>query len=223
VELEVRKRGCSPGGGGEVLLRVPPCRKLRAVEVVEEGLVRRVRGVAYACKVSPQMANRMAGEARGVLNNLLPDVFVVTDVAKGASSGASAGYGIILLAETTSGVLYCAEAAAKPPAPGGGAGDMTSPEELGTQCAHQLLEEISRGGCVDSSRQALGLTLCAMSSEGASRLRLGPLTEQAVAVLRILKDVLGVTFRLDAERATGTVMAACVGAGGIGNASVRYA
>eukprot|EP00793_Prasinoderma_coloniale_P004163 PRCOL_00006339-RA len=233
VELEVRSRGCWPAGGGEVALRVPPARALRPLELTEEGLVKRVRGVAYACRVSPQMANRMAGAARGVLNRLLPDVFIVTDHAKGATGGASAGYGVLLLAETTAGVTYCVEVAASPRADasgtagGGGAGgaqhggEMEAPEDLGKVAAEQLLEEIARGGCVDSERQPFVLTLAAACPGGASRLRLGPLSEQAVEMLRILRDVMGVTYRLDAEPNTKTVIAACVGAG-VKNAAARY-
>ena len=34
----------------------------------------------HSTKVSPQVANRAVHTARGVLNNLLPDVYVFTDV-----------------------------------------------------------------------------------------------------------------------------------------------
>ena len=42
-------------------------------------MVKRIRGVAYSMKVSPQTTNRMVDGARGVLNKLLADVYIFTD------------------------------------------------------------------------------------------------------------------------------------------------
>ena len=42
-------------------------------------MVKRVRGVAWATRVSPQMCNRLVDGARGVLNELLADVYIFTD------------------------------------------------------------------------------------------------------------------------------------------------
>jgi RNA 3'-terminal phosphate cyclase-like protein len=39
-------------------------RELTACNLVEEGFIKRVRGVAYSCKVSPQLCNRMVDGVR---------------------------------------------------------------------------------------------------------------------------------------------------------------
>ena len=57
-------------------MELSPLRQLEPINVIDTGKVRRVRGVAYGMKVSPQMANRMVDGARKVLNNYLPDVWV---------------------------------------------------------------------------------------------------------------------------------------------------
>ena len=85
---------------------VPPVRVLSPISLLEAGKVRRIRGVAYGTKVSPQMANRMVDGSRGVLNHFLPDVWVYTDNHKGKSSGNSPGFGVALVAETTSGAFF---------------------------------------------------------------------------------------------------------------------
>lgn len=160
--LHVAKRGAPPLGGGEVRLEVPPVRQLLPVSLIDPGKVRRVRGVAYGAKVSPQMANRVVDGTRGVLNDFLPDVWVYTDLHKGKSSGASPGYGLALVAETTSGALLSAEHA-------GSVGVL--PEDLGVTVADALLEEIASGGAVDAANQPL---LCAAAGRKPAPLRAAP-------------------------------------------------
>jgi hypothetical protein len=74
-------------------------------------MVKRIRGVAYSMRVSPQASNRLVDGARGELNALLADVYIFTDHMAGAEAGASPGYGLALVAETTAGRLLSAEAA----------------------------------------------------------------------------------------------------------------
>ena len=127
------------------------------------GMVKRIRGVAYSTKVSPQNTNRMVDGARGLLNKLLADVFIFTDAMSGAASGNSPGYGTTLVAETTTGCLISAEACATQglqskqratawqARPGGGArggvgGELDDeplvvPEDIGKVGAHWLVRK----------------------------------------------------------------------------------
>jgi RNA 3'-terminal phosphate cyclase-like protein len=74
LTLQVKKRGARPQGGGQVDFTCATVRQLTPIDWTDPGLVKRVRGVAYSTKVSPQVANRTIYASRGVLNNLLPDV-----------------------------------------------------------------------------------------------------------------------------------------------------
>jgi RNA 3'-terminal phosphate cyclase (RTC), insert domain len=168
-------------GGGEIMLSVPVVRQLQPINAIDEGMVKRIRGVAYSMKVpppththtavtfklpcnitqstsllvktavagvscealqssgaaprwhrtarilfcildcpcmnpgvcraqvSPQTSNRMVDGARSVINALLADAFIFTDHMSGPEAGHSPGYGIALVAETTSGRLISAE------------------------------------------------------------------------------------------------------------------
>jgi RNA 3'-terminal phosphate cyclase-like protein len=64
--LTLKARGCAPLGGGKVQLTCPVVRELSGISITEEGLVKKVRGVAYCARVSPHVANRLATSAKFV-------------------------------------------------------------------------------------------------------------------------------------------------------------
>ncbi|MCO5572838.1 hypothetical protein L7F22_026597 [Adiantum nelumboides] len=215
VELKITTRGAPPEGGGEVHLKVPILLNcLTAVSWIDEGMVKRIRGVAYSTRVSPQMSNRMVDSARGVLNHFLPDVYIFTDHYSGKGSGNSPGYGITLVAETTTGCLISAEAVTH---------DVKQvdnekqspllPEDLGTHASRLLLEEIKQGGVVDSTHQGLLFLFCALCPEDVCKVRVGKLTPSAIRVLRLIKEFLNVQFSIKPDPATETVILVCVGSG----------
>ncbi|EFN59839.1 hypothetical protein CHLNCDRAFT_48441 [Chlorella variabilis] len=233
-ELKARggvvRRGAAPLGGGEVLVRLPVVRQLAPVSATDEGMVKRIRGVAFSTRVSPQCSNRMVDGARGVLNDLLADVYIFTDHMTGPAAGLSPGYGITLVAETSTGRLLAAEAAAALDRGGGGGGgggpggmaaaagggedeSEVVPEDIGQRAAYLLLEEVQRGGVVDSSHQGLVLLLCALGPEEMSEVRLGPLTPHAVRTLRHIREFFNVQFSVRPERESQTIFLSCVGAG----------
>lgn len=51
----------------------------------------------------------MVDGARSVLNDLLADVYIFTDHMTGLEAGQSPGYGLMLVAETTTGCFISAE------------------------------------------------------------------------------------------------------------------
>ncbi|EPY26321.1 RNA 3'-terminal phosphate cyclase-like protein, partial [Strigomonas culicis] len=78
--IRLVRRGAAPGGGGAVELTVRAVRRLTSAVAKERGRVRRVRGIAYACRTAGDLPQRAATAAKGVLLQLLPDVYVVTDM-----------------------------------------------------------------------------------------------------------------------------------------------
>lgn len=176
--LEVKRRGAMPKGGGIVEFKLPPVKKsLTPLHVTEEGLVKRIRGVAFCAKISPNVVNRVIDSCREVLNHVLPDVFINTDHYKGKMAGDSPGYSLSLVAETTTGVLLSVERTANS-RPGAGAnptatatgstnwvatsggnaaagvgsgssgfGGPELPEDVGREGAMMLLQEIYKGWC----------------------------------------------------------------------------
>ncbi|KAF6725925.1 RNA 3'-terminal phosphate cyclase-like protein [Oryzias melastigma] len=215
-DLKVAKRGMAPGGGGEVVFTCPIRRTLKPVQLTEPGKIKRIRGVAYSVRVSPQMANRIVESTRAVLNQFIPDIYIYTDHMKGANSGKSPGFGLTLVAETQNGCFLSAEMSSTPQ----GQGDPVLPEDLGRNCAKLLLEEIYRGGCVDSSNQSLALLLMTLGQQDVSKVLLGPLSAYTIEFLRHIRDFFQVMFKIEVqkpledERKGGDkVLMTCVGVG----------
>lgn len=201
LELKIQRRGSAPGGGGQVLFRCPIRRSLRAQQFLDQGKIKRIRGIAWATRVSPAVANRMIEAAKGVLLKFIPDIYIYADHFTGAKSGKSPGFGLTLTAETTTGVFLNAEVSSKPVGLEANR-EPTVPEDLGIAGAHALLEEIYRGGCVDSTSQSLFLLLMAMGPRDVSKVVLGPISNYTVHFLRHLKDSFEIVFKLETQKNT---------------------
>lgn len=183
------------GAGGEVQLvfghqvRLP-----KTLHLLNPGRVKRVRGVAYSTGVAAANNARMVEAARGVLNPLCPDTYVFSDVSsaplgtveKGPAAGAKrrvgVGFGLSLVAESNTSCLYSADVASPPE------GGIT-PEEVGRQCAMQLLDVIGKGGCANAVAAPVLLTLMAMGSEDVGRLQLGRDVVGSEGVVALARDL----------------------------------
>ncbi|KAE8632959.1 hypothetical protein XENTR_v10001729 [Xenopus tropicalis] len=213
-ELKIVKRGMPPGGGGEVIFSCPVRKLLRPVQLTDPGKIKRIRGVAYSVRVSPQIGNRIVDAARSVLNRFLPDIYIYTDHMKGANSGKSPGFGLSLVAETTEGCFLSTELASNPQ----GQGSTVLPEDLGRNCAVLLLEEIYRGGCVDSVNQSLVLLLMTLGQQDVSKVLLGPLSPYTIEFLRHLRSFFQIMFKMESKtfeerKGAEKVLLTCVGVG----------
>lgn len=125
--------------------------------------------------MSPQFANRMVEAARSVLNRYIPDIYLFTDVYKGEESGKSPGYGLTLVAQSSTSAVHAAECLSVAPSSSTASVQQT-PEDIALHAARSLLEEISRGGCVDSRHQWLVLLLMVLGKEDVGKCRMGAIT-----------------------------------------------
>ncbi|XP_038660348.1 RNA 3'-terminal phosphate cyclase-like protein isoform X1 [Scyliorhinus canicula] len=214
LELKVVRRGMAPGGGGEVIFSCPVRRFLKPVQLTDPGKIKRIRGVAYSVRVSPQIANRIVDSARSILNKFIPDIYIYTDHMKGANSGKSPGFGLSLVAETINGTFLSAELASNPQ----GQGSPVLPEDLGQNCAKLLLEEVYRGGCVGSINQSLALLYMALGQQDVSKVQIGPLSPYTIEFLRHLKSFFQIVFKIEAQpmeeqKGGDKVLMTCIGVG----------
>ncbi|XGW08614.1 hypothetical protein V3C99_011160 [Haemonchus contortus] len=194
LELKISARGLKPGGGGCVTFSAPIVKTLRPVQREKQGKICKIRGQAYVTKVTPSLAYRMIDSAKKMLHGYIADVHITVDQRKGDSGGNSPGYGLILTAETTEGVTYHGEAISKPK---GDPGDPIVAEDVGTNAAAALLEEIYRGGCLDSSAQILASSFMALGQKDVSKFLFGPLTVYSVHAFRNLKSFFEIQFKVE--------------------------
>jgi len=87
------------------------------------------------------------------------------------------------------------------------------PEDLGQRGACLLLNEVEKGGCIDTSCQSLAFMWMTMTPEDVSRLRIGSLSPYSIETLRLLKKFFDVEFKLTADEDSKTILTSCLGTG----------
>ncbi|GMT33340.1 hypothetical protein PFISCL1PPCAC_24637 [Pristionchus fissidentatus] len=194
LDIKIVNRGLLPEGGGKVIFTAPIVKKLRPVQRDKVGKVCKIRGTAWVTKVSPSLAHRLIDGAKQALRGYITDVYITVDQRKGVHGGNSPGFGVVLWAETTEGVVYHGEAMSKPR---GSAAVPGLPEEVGSEGALRLLEQIYLGGCTDGSAQALAATFMTLGEKDVNRFLLGDLSLYSVAALRHLKTFFGMIFKME--------------------------
>jgi len=214
---------------GKVLLTCPVIKQsLRSIDWVDPGRIKRIRGNAISCKiVSSSMAARVAYAAKGVFHRLLPDVWIHTDVntPKRNRCGPNPGVMMVVSSESTTGVTLTAECCMNRHSQqkqgdqqhssnnNNTTGGLEVPEDMGKRGAYMLLEEIRRGGCIDTHCQSLAFLWMALTPEDVSRIRVGTLSQYSIETLRLIKQAFNVEFKVTPDMETKTVLLSCLGTG----------
>jgi RNA 3'-terminal phosphate cyclase-like protein len=237
AKLEIRvKQRSNPGpggkgGAGEVqLIFGHQVRLPKTIHLLNRGRIKSIRGVAYGTGVAGSNNARMIEAARGILNSFCPDTRIFSENTNAGflptshKSNPSAkrkvgiGFGLSLVAETSTGVRY--EADVPSPVTGG-----VPAEEIGEQCAYQLLEVIEKGGCVSQIAAPTALTLMAMGSEDVGRLLIGKDVLGSEEIVQLARDfqAFGLSgWGLREDEDSGGVVLSIVGRG-VGNVGRKVA
>jgi RNA 3'-terminal phosphate cyclase-like protein len=224
----------SKGGAGEVqLIFGHQVRLPKTIHLLNPGRIKSIRGVAYATGVAGANNARMIEAARGILNPLVSDTRIFSENTNAgfvpapdrsnprARKKIGIGFGLSLVAETSTGMRYSADAVS--PVTGG-----VPPEDIGKQCAYQLLEVVEQGGCATAVAAPTMVTLMAMGSEDVGRLMLGKDVVGSEDIIQLARDFKG--FGLSGwglrdagnEAESGGVVVSIVGKG-VGNVGRKIA
>jgi RNA 3'-terminal phosphate cyclase-like protein len=197
----------------------PPLYHLPTLHFTVPQRITAIRGIATSTKLPAQMTTRLATSARNVLTSCLPPgrIQIYSDPARG--NAGSPGYGICLVAETSTGALYTAERVS-PETPT----EDTTPEDIAEQCAQALLLEIGQGGCVDSFAAPM-VTICCAALNGnkgdVGRVALGygcVENQNWLQTLRDLKQFFGVEGRFEQQEGASGLLCRWVGTGWVNSA-----
>lgn len=210
--INVVQRGAAPNGiHGKVEFYCPMTKELRPIDLVDVGMVKRIRGTVTSCRLAPSSAARVAHSTKGLLHRLLPDVWIHTNPnsTKQCGGETSPGLSLVLSAQSTTGVVLTAECCLDPHQERGA----ELPEDLGQRGAAMLLEEVQRGGCIDTTAQSLALLFMCLGSEDVARIRVGTLSHYTIESLRLFKKAFGVEFKVSPDHESQTVLLSCLGTG----------
>ncbi len=179
VDVELYRRGHYPRGGGRVVFRVgePPGR-LRGVELVERGSVRRVEGLSHCVRLPRHVAERQARAAVEYIKSRLAGVPVHVDLEwyePGRDRHLGPGSGIVLWAVAERSVLGGDSLGARG----------KRAEVVGVEAARKLVEDLETGKALDRHASdmlfPIALLACGDSLLGGAMLTRHALTNMEVA------------------------------------------
>merc|ERR1712113_25194 len=149
----------------------------------------------------------MGEGVQSIMNNYLSDIYIFIDPMNEKNVDDSLGFGISLVAETTTKCYISTENVAIVK----GTKQLFFSEEIAKITSLELLKEINNGGVVDSTQQGMLVLLCAIGVKALHQVRLGPLTKRTFAFLRQIDEILGVKFKISPEITNHTVILSCIG------------
>ncbi|MEM0262470.1 MAG: RNA 3'-terminal phosphate cyclase [Nitrososphaerota archaeon] len=192
ISIELVRRGHYPRGGGIVRVESGPG-KLRAVEAIERGGLRTVKGVSHAVKLPSHVAERQAKSARDTLIGrgvAVPIDIAIESYTPDRDPHLGPGSGITLYAEFENSVLGADSL-----------GEKGKPAEVvGREAAEKLLDEIGSGAALDSHMGDMVVAIACMA-EGTTRYTVSKPTLHMETALRVAEMVAGCRARV--SRAVG--------------------
>jgi RNA 3'-terminal phosphate cyclase (ATP) len=201
---DVVKKGYFPRGGGQLVLKVPPVKRLNPVTLTDMGEVTSVSITAsVAGKLPVNISREMADAAKNALLKGGIKCEVKVDAFK-EGNAAGNGSSILVVAETSTGCVLGGSAVGSP---------KEKPWVTGETAARELLDSIESRPCVDAHMQDQMVMPMALAA-GKSRVRMGPLTMHTRTAIHICEMLSGAVFKVEkVEDNGGAVVVECEGIG----------
>jgi RNA 3'-phosphate cyclase len=142
-EISVRKRGHFPRGGGKVSCAITPVEEITPLELVDFGDTVGVSGISHCVRLPSHVARRQAESAQSVLRKSgIQQIAIDTEsYQKNEDRHLGPGSGIVIWAESEQGERLGADRLGERGKPA---------EDVGSECADQLIDELATGMAVDS-------------------------------------------------------------------------
>jgi len=183
VELELKRRGHYPRGGGLVTGRVEPWEEMKPLEAVEWSRIERFGGISHAANLPAHVAERQAKAAKERLEELYNvPVEIETEVSRSLGPGS----GIVVWAGTDS-LRLGGDALGK-------RGKLA--EVVGREAADELIEALTPGKAAD---RFLGDQLIPFLAFAGGEIGVAEITNHLVTNVWVVEQFLGKTFEVEEE------------------------
>jgi len=193
ASLELVRRGFYPRGQGLVKVRMRPVTGVSPLVLTKPGEVRRISGLAYSSRLPDHVVNRMVSASKLMLRKAgYSDISIIQEILQQGDPRCAVdpGCGIILVSELSSGGIIA----------GDSLGERGKPaEEVGTEAAQGLIEQLERRAPVD---RHLGDQLAVWMglAKGTSVIRVCELTLHTLTCVEVIQKIVGAKFTVDGER-----------------------
>ena len=189
VEIEQKKRGHYPKGGGEVLCKVTPTKELNSLDLVEFGKLETIAGISHCVRLPSHVAERQASSAEQMISQMLGiEANIETEsYSKKDDPHLGPGSGIVLWADDDNGTRLGADSL----------GDRgVRAEEVGAKAAKQLVSEISVGKAIDSHLADMIVPYLAVA-KGESKIGISQVTSHLTTNLWTIEQILDTPMNLE--------------------------
>jgi len=184
TELKIIRPGYVPRGGGIVEIEVEPVKKLKPLNLTEQGKILGIKGIALSSHLKErEVSRRMAKECRKVLGSYGYKVEIEETYEE---SSLQAGAALAIYGETSSGSRIGADKAGRPG---------RSSESIGRDVAQSFIEDIKTDAAVDRYI-ADQLIIYAGLAEGTTRYSVPGITEHVETNLWLIEEFLGAKTKL---------------------------
>ena len=181
VDVDVRKRGYYPRGGGEIHVKVTPVGGFRPLVVEPPGTLKRVRGIAHAANLPPEVAQRMRQAATRQFVAIAEAK--IEEQSLGNAQAIGPGGAVVLWTEHENTVLG-ADALAEKGAPA---------EEVGAQAGQEMIADLRAHASLDLHASDQVLIYGALA-KGESRFSAREVTSHALTTMWLIEAFLDVRF-----------------------------
>jgi len=184
AELEIVRPGYVPRGGGIVEIEVEPVKKLKPLNLTEQGRILNIKGVALSSHLrGRKVSHRMAGECQKVLSTYgykaeIEEIYDESSLQEGAA--------LAIYAKTSLGSRIGLDRAGRPG---------RSSESIGRYVAQSFIEDVKTGAAVDRYI-ADQLIIYAGLADGTSRYSIPRITEHVETNLWLIEEFLGAKTRI---------------------------
>jgi len=189
IEIEQKKRGHYPKGGGEVVCNVTPTSELRPINLVNFGRVASVNGISHCVRLPSHIAERQASSAEDIIcRNLDLPVRIQTETySMRDDHHLGPGSGIVLWADGEIGARIGADQLGE---------KSLRAEEVGKRAADRLLKELSTGKAIDSHLADMIVPYLAIA-KGDSKIGITEITSHLTTNLWTIKQILGTSMTIE--------------------------